>query len=217
MLKCAKCTKLVLIWRFLLALGSNHALNAHSEGCRPKAEHHRRAGLNVVFTQWVASVAAHTQCCMVVSLPPPQPAGPSEEADDGKRRTGGAAEEREGREGPIQGGRSFVAEREWEYKGTCTNVCVCLCAGAPAQHRAGEHQAECGAADAEGGGAEPRGDHRSVPGGAGAAAGLRGPAGRPGEGAAGGPSGQGGHQAHTDTHRLNVHCLDPHTQTESCC
>lgn len=65
------------------------------------------------------------------------------------------------------------------------SLCVVPCAGSPAQHRAGEHEAERGAADAEGGGAEPGGDHRSVPGGAGPAPALRRSAGQPGERAAG--------------------------------
>lgn len=60
-----------------------------------------------------------------------------------------------------------------------------ICVGSPAQHWAGEHQAERRASDAEGGGAEQGGDHCSVPGGAGEAQSLRRPAGQSGEGAVG--------------------------------
>lgn len=66
-----------------------------------------------------------------------------------------------------------------------------VCPGSPAQHRAGEHQAECGAADAESSGAEQGSDHRPVPGGAGEAQSLRRPAGQPGERAAGAQGRQG--------------------------
>lgn len=63
-----------------------------------------------------------------------------------------------------------------------------VCVGSPAQHGAGEHQAERGASDVEGGGAEQGGDHRSVPRGAGEAQSLCGAAGQSGEGVAGSQS-----------------------------
>lgn len=120
-----------------------------------------------------------------------QPARPPEEANGREGQLREPAEERKGRTGPLQGGRNVFPKTAAFSRPTPPSPPR---AGSPAQHRAGEHEAERRATDAESGGAEPGGDHRSVPGGAGEAAGLRGPAGQLGKRAAGEQGRKGGVQ-----------------------